>query len=169
MVVIHSKCSVILPLAHLSLLIKCLTKWITLLFYLLPFWCICVQVCACAWGTCLWKCCSEVRDCVFSSSSSLPPHEGEQGLVIGSPLLLWGPVWWLHLSRAPNRLPALSVAESAACERQHNNTHCVDSTQVSGLFPSTVRPICPDTGLSFTNRIHLLQLSTACRLVPITV
>lgn len=52
--------------------------------------------------------------CCLPPPACLCP-EGEQWPVIGPLLLHFGPVRWLHLSRAANRPPALSVAERAAC------------------------------------------------------
>lgn len=66
-----------------------------------------------------------------------------------------GPVRELHLSPAANGVPALSVEEQPA-ELQYNNVHCVDSTQVCGLFPSMFRPIySSDTGPLFTQSLPL--------------
>lgn len=85
----------------------------SLLFSVFVFVCLCVRkelLEVLQWG---------YRLCVCSPTSSLPCPEGEQWPVIGPLLLLCGPVWWLHLSRAANRLLAAGRALCRAAAWQY--------------------------------------------------
>lgn len=136
---VPSKQSALPPVAHLTLLVKCLIKLNICISYL------CVWVCVSVW---LVKCCNEVRGGVFSPSSFLPVLKEYSGLWLDpscSTLDQYDGCTWAEqpIGRLRGEKPA---------ELQHNNTHSVDTIQVSGLLPGTIRPIfCTDTALSFTN------------------
>lgn len=85
----------------------------------------CLLVCELLqWGKRLCMC--------FLPTSPAPPPEGEQRPVIGQ---LWDQCKCCTWAEQPmGRLHRQS-------QEQHNNMHCVDTTQVCGLFPRMFRPI----------------------------